>query len=83
LSDSSRGKIVSHHKLLAYTKKFGEKAITSAYVKKQLQTLCKAYDVKYNSRTTKQNLTKEMVVAMMKNESIPCPHHVNNVGNQS
>jgi len=46
----------------------------SAYIKGQLQDLCRGYGaVSFNNKTKKENLMKELIPVMMSSQEIPHP----------
>lgn len=69
--DSSKGKRVSHLRLLALVEDLKAEGLKTLYRKKELQKLCDAYNIKYLSRWNKAKLANDLFQAIVENEVIP------------
>ena len=71
MQDRSQQKSVSHGRLVAFIAKYNITGLYRVYQKKQLKSLCEAYDVNVTSRDNKTVLSEKLVEAIKLNSSIP------------
>jgi hypothetical protein len=70
--DRSKGKKISHMRLLDLVHKLGSECITRLYSKKELQHLCAAYNIRSVSRWNKMKLASELAQAIPPFDVVPC-----------
>jgi hypothetical protein len=70
--DRSKGKKISHMRLLDLVHKLGSECITRLYSKKELQHLCAAYNIRSVSRRNKMKLASELAQAIPRFDVVPC-----------
>lgn len=69
--DRSIGKRRSHVRLLALVTEMGDRGLFRLYTKKELHTLCDAYDVQYFSRWNKGRLSTALAGKVTQCEIMP------------